>query len=73
MEAETPWRTVEEAAAYLRSAKATLDKLRINGGGPLYTKMGRRVIYHINDLDSFAAGKQRESTSNTMDTIPEAA
>jgi hypothetical protein len=65
---ESPWRNVDEAAAHLRSAKATLDKLRVTGGGPVYTKMGKRVIYRVDDLDAWAASKRRESTSDNTET-----
>lgn len=47
--------TTGEAADYLRLAVATLEKLRITGGGPTYRKLGRsrqaKVVYIREDLD----------------------
>ena len=53
----------KEAAAYLNViAEATLAKLAVIGGGPRFYKLGRRVGYKIQDLDSWA--KARTSTSD---------
>lgn len=41
-----------DAAERCSVGKSTLDKLRLTGGGPRYLKLGRRVVYHPNDLDS---------------------
>jgi hypothetical protein len=40
-----------EAAAYCGSSASTFAKLRLYGGGPLYVKLGRRVVYDPADLD----------------------
>ena len=70
------------AAAYLRGkygfgAKRTLDKLRVIGGGPLYRRFGRMILYDIESLDAWATarlGPLQRSTSdcslrtNTSDT-----
>ena len=70
------------AAAYLRGkygfgAKRTLDKLRVIGGGPLYRRFGRMILYEIESLDAWATarlGPLQRSTSdcslmtNTSDT-----
>ena len=58
---------VSEAAAYLRSSKSTLDKLRVTGGGPWYTKIGKRVIYDTADLDAYAESNKRCSTSDNIE------
>ena len=42
--------TPAEAATYLRLSKSTLDKLRLTGGGLVYAKFGRRVVYLGEDL-----------------------
>ena len=53
----------KEAAAYLNVvAEATLCKLATIGGGPRFYKLGRRVGYKIEDLDSWA--KARTSTAD---------
>lgn len=51
------------AADYLGLSPWTLEKLRILGGGPVYHKLGRRVVYAIEDIDQWAAARRRTSTS----------
>jgi predicted DNA-binding transcriptional regulator AlpA len=55
--------TVREAAARVGLSKPTLDKLRVYGGGPVYIKIGRRVVYDPADIDSWLATHRRVSTS----------
>ncbi len=50
------------AAAYLGISKSTLDKLRCFGGGPVFAKLGRAVIYNTDDLDAWLAERRRTST-----------
>lgn len=52
-----------EAAEYVGLKKSTLDKLRTEGGGPAFLKLGRAVIYEIADLDEWCASGRRASTS----------
>jgi helix-turn-helix protein len=49
-------RTPVESAKYLRRAVQTLAKWRCEGVGPTYYKIGGRVLYLKDDLDSFIAG-----------------
>jgi predicted DNA-binding transcriptional regulator AlpA len=54
-----------EAADYVRLSQSTLAKLRLRGGGPVYSKAGVRiVVYDIADLDTWLANRQRKSTSD---------
>jgi excisionase family DNA binding protein len=53
-----------EAAAWLRLTKHTLEKMRMEGRGPLYRKHGRHVRYHIEDLVDYSKAGLRRSTSN---------
>ena len=53
-----------EAAAYCGSAASTFEKLRVHGGGPVYVKLGRRVVYDPADLDAWIASRRRRSTSD---------
>src|SRR5260370_42656505 len=53
-----------EAAARLGISASTLAKLRVYGGGPVFTKFRRRVTYHPQDLDSWVAAYRRTSTSD---------
>jgi hypothetical protein len=50
------------AAEYLSVSPGWLESLRVRGGGPEYTKAGRRVIYAIHALDTWAETRRRRST-----------
>lgn len=41
----------------------TLSQWRWNGRGPLYLKIGRRVLYRLEDIQSFEEKKCRQNTS----------
>jgi hypothetical protein len=51
------------AAEYLGLSPSTLAKFRLTGAGPAYSKLGRRVIYCIQDLDAWISANQFRSTS----------
>ena len=55
---DNPFRSVVEAAAYLRLTRAALDRYRWSGGGPKYRKHGGRVFYHIDDLNAWSESRQ---------------
>ncbi len=44
---------VKEAAALVSLCPATLNDLRITGGGPKFKRLGRRVVYTIEDLKAW--------------------
>jgi excisionase family DNA binding protein len=52
-----------EAAKYLGISRSWLDKKRLDGNGPPYLKLGRRVIYERSDLDAWATSKRRFQTT----------
>lgn len=52
-----------EAAEYCGSSASTFEKLRLTGGGPVYSKIGRRVVYRVEDLDAWLDANKRRSTS----------
>lgn len=54
----------EEAGRRLGLSPRTLEKFRVNGGGPPFTKLGRRVMYRICDLNGWAADRVCEHTSD---------
>ena len=56
--------TNEEAAMFLKLSPRTLDKFRVLGGGPKFRKFGRRVIYALDDLETWANSRICESTSD---------
>jgi excisionase family DNA binding protein len=55
--------TPPEAANYLRSSVSTLAKLRVYGGGPEFTRIGRAIRYRRTDLDTYMADQLVRSTS----------
>jgi len=63
-EPEPPFLNTVEAAAWLRLTKNTLEKMRVQGRGPLYRKHGRYVRYHIEDLVDYSQANKRRSTSD---------
>jgi excisionase family DNA binding protein len=56
---------VPEAADYVGISKSTLDKLRCYGGGPVYIKVGARVVYDRTDLDQWLAGRKVANTAES--------
>ena len=54
---------VRQAAEHAGVSKSYLDKLRMTGGGPLYIKVGARVVYDQVDLDTWLASKKVANTS----------
>jgi predicted DNA-binding transcriptional regulator AlpA len=57
---------VKQAAEYAGLSKSSLDKLRVYGGGPLYIKVGARVVYDRVDLDTWLVGKKVANTSQQV-------
>lgn len=47
--------STREAALYLALSPRTLEKWRTRGTGPVYARVGRRVVYRREDLDDFVA------------------
>lgn len=52
-----------EAAEYCGLAASTLNKMRVFGGGPVYHKVSARVIYSVDDLDTWMGAHRRTNTS----------
>jgi len=44
----------------------TLSQWRWNGRGPLFVKIGRRVLYRLEDIESFEKLKIRQNTSRLL-------
>lgn len=53
-----------EAARFLGLSPRTLEKHRVYGTGPVYHKLGGRVVYALDDLKAWAARGSRASTSD---------
>ena len=54
-----------EAARLLDLSPRTLEKHRCHGTGPIYHKLGGRVVYAIADLQVWIDAGARQSTSAT--------
>jgi predicted DNA-binding transcriptional regulator AlpA len=76
-----PSNTADHAPRYLRTPHAasrlglsprTLEKHRCFGTGPIYYKLGGRIVYAIADLDQWAQSGMRRSTSDPVSggTLP---
>ena len=61
---EQGYLTVKQAATYLGKGHRSLDRMRIEGGGPAYYKLGNSVRYRKEDLDEWAYSRRRLSTSD---------
>jgi len=46
--------TVKQAVKYLNCSKSYLDKLRCTGGGPPYTRLGRKILYRRSERERIA-------------------
>ncbi len=58
------------AAAYIGLSASLLAKMRVYGGGPVYSKAGPRVvIYNVEDLDAWLAARRRRSTSDSGEAV----
>ena len=56
-----------QAAEYLGISPSTLNRMRVTGEGPRYSKAGRRVIYDIEDLDAWVEKRKRRFTGEEVD------
>lgn len=55
--------TGAEAAGWLGVSIRTLEDWRLRGGGPIYHKLGKRLVrYSPDDLDAFVAEGARTNT-----------
>lgn len=60
-----------DAAVYLGLSPKTLEKHRCYGSGPVYHKLGGRIVYAVDDLDAWVKIGRRTSTSDPgAGTIP---
>ncbi|MDA5192668.1 helix-turn-helix transcriptional regulator [Govanella unica] len=58
--------TQQEVAEHLRLSGRILERLRLSGAGPAYMKLGRRVLYRQVDIEAWATGRRRTSTSEPV-------
>jgi hypothetical protein len=53
-----------QAATLLGLSPRTLERYRCTGFGPVYRKLGRRVLYRPSDLEVWIERRLRSSTSD---------
>jgi excisionase family DNA binding protein len=58
--------TTPEAAEYCKLGKSTLDRFRVTGEGPRYSKLGGSVRYRRADLDAWLESRLVSSTSEEV-------
>jgi hypothetical protein len=58
---------VAAAAKYCGVSIPYLNKLRVSSQGPVFIKLGRRVVYDSGDLDAWLAAGRRRSTSDVRE------
>ena len=63
-EAPTRYLSTPQAAALLGLSPRTLERYRVTGGGPPFLSYCNRVHYLRSDLDAWAAGCRKRSTSD---------
>ena len=61
--------TTAQAADALGISRHTLEAWRIKGIGPMFRKIGRRVLYERDDLIGWASNQSRTSTSDSGSTV----
>lgn len=54
----------DDASQKLGISKSTLAKMRLDGTGPAYSKLGRRVVYRVEDLEDWVKANRFQSTSD---------
>ncbi len=54
-----------EAAEILRVSEKTLAKWRWNGGGPVFCRIGRKILYRDDDLSAFVTRHRSTSDDGT--------
>jgi len=59
-----PYLRTPEAARFVGLSIRTLEKHRIYGTGPRYSKLGGRVVYRLEDLQTWVASGAKASTSD---------
>ncbi|MBR8000354.1 helix-turn-helix domain-containing protein [Burkholderia vietnamiensis] len=57
----------EEAAERLRVSKNTLSNWRVQGRGPKFIKLGRKVLYPLPELEAFEREHLQSNTTGVRD------
>ncbi|MCL2714736.1 MAG: helix-turn-helix domain-containing protein [Alphaproteobacteria bacterium] len=57
--------TPAEVAKIIHQSLRTLEKYRMEGSGPNYYKIGSRIVYNIEDVESWLEQRRRTSTKDS--------
>lgn len=57
--------TPKETAERLRLSHGTLSNWRVQGCGPKFIKMGKKVLYPLAEVEAFEKRQLRENTSSS--------
>lgn len=65
METENPLGLINQRdlARWLGKSEAWAERSRWDGSGPPFVKIGRSVMYRVEDVEAWLAGRTRNSTS----------
>jgi predicted site-specific integrase-resolvase len=61
---DSSYLTPKQLAKRWKVKVATLRQWRWNGKGPLYSKVGKRILYWPHDINAFEKSKRRRHTSD---------
>ena len=63
------WLDTDQVAELLKVAKRTVEDWRVNGDGPHFCKLGKRLVrYNRADIDAWLASTRAKSTSEGGET-----
>lgn len=62
--------TASDAAKLVGLSESTLAKLRLYGNGPIYCKLGRRVVYRPADLELWLQSRAVQDTTDAEARFP---
>jgi hypothetical protein len=62
--------SARDAARAMGIAPSTLAKMRLSGNGPVYCKLGRRVVYRREDLAAWLESHVARNTSDAEARLP---
>ena len=55
--------SASNAAMLLGISERTLSRMRLEGRGPIFLKLGKRILYDPEDLKSWVKGRRFSNTS----------
>ena len=65
---ETEFLTPRDLAQRWKTSEKTLERWRMEGTGPVYLKMGGRVLYSVAQVTAHESARIRSDTSSGMST-----